>query len=58
MLTVRLWVCLLFDLLVIRCELFTSITHLAQLLNTQIALARHLEIYLTSEHEHVHPIEK
>jgi hypothetical protein len=42
----------------IESELFTSTTHLIQLLNTEIALAKELEIYFEQGYERLDDIEK
>jgi hypothetical protein len=42
----------------IRSESFTSTTHLTQLLNTEIALAKKLETHLKQEYERLDRIEK
>ena len=39
-------------------ELFTSTTHLTQLLNTEIELARQLESHLKKAYERLDPVEK
>ncbi len=44
--------------ILIHSELFTSTTHLTQLLNTEIALAKRLETYLKQEYERLDHIEK
>ncbi|CAF0724352.1 unnamed protein product [Didymodactylos carnosus] len=42
----------------IRLELFTSITHLTHLLNTEVELGKRLEGYLKEEYERLHNVEK
>jgi hypothetical protein len=49
---------LLIKSLLIHSELFTSTTHLTQLLNTEIALAQKLETYLQQEYQRLDQIEK
>ena len=44
--------------IVVHTELFTSTTHLTQLLNTEIELARQLESYLKQEYELLDRVEK
>jgi len=44
--------------ILIHSELFTSTTHLSQLLNTEIGLAKQLETYLKQEYERLDHIEK
>ena len=39
-------------------EFFTSTTHLTQILNTEVELAKRLEIYLKQEYERISHIEK
>lgn len=43
---------------VIYCELFTSTSHLTQLLNTEIALSKSLERHLKKEYDRLDQIEK
>jgi hypothetical protein len=49
---------LLIKSLLIHSELFTSTTHLTELLNTEIALAQKLETYLQEEYQRLDQIEK
>ena len=49
---------LLIQSIVVHSELFTSTTHLIQLLNTEIELARQLESYLKEEYERLDRVEK
>jgi len=49
---------ILIQSILIHSELFTSTTHLTQLLNTEIALAKRLETYLKQEYERLDQIEK
>jgi hypothetical protein len=44
--------------ILIHSDLFTSTTHLTQLLNTEIALANKLETYLKQEYERLDYIKK
>ncbi|CAF5188010.1 unnamed protein product, partial [Rotaria magnacalcarata] len=42
----------------IQSDVFTSTTHLSHLLNTEIGLAKQLDIYLKEEYERLDQIEK
>jgi hypothetical protein len=44
--------------IIVHGELFTSTTHLTQLLNTEIELAKQLEIYLKEEYDRLDQVEK
>jgi hypothetical protein len=48
----------IFSLILIHSELFTSTTHLTQLLKTEIALAKKLETYLKEQYERLDHVEK
>ncbi len=58
MFLIRLCFLILIQSILIHTELFTSTTHLTQLLNTEIALAKQLETYLKQEYERLDHIEK
>ncbi len=58
MFLIRLCFLILIKPILIHTELFTSTTHLTQLLNTEIALAKQLETYLKQEYERLDHIEK
>jgi hypothetical protein len=58
MFLVQLCLLILIQSILIHSELFTSTTHLTQLLNTEIALAKRLETYLKQEYERLDQIEK
>ncbi len=58
MFLVKLCFLILIQSILIHSELFTSTTHLTQLLNTEIALAKQLETYLKQEYERLDQIEK
>ena len=48
----------LFNFIVVQSELFTSTTHLTQLLNTEVELSKQLETYLTEEYQRLEHVEK
>jgi hypothetical protein len=58
MFLIRLCFLILIKSILVHTELFTSTTHLTQLLNTEIALAKQLETYLKQEYERLDHIEK
>ncbi len=58
MFLVQLCFLMLIKSILIHSELFTSTTHLSQLLNTEIGLAKQLETYLKQEYERLDHIEK
>ena len=58
MILVQIVSALLIQFTLIRSELFTSTTHLTELLNTEIGLAKKLEVYLKEEYERLHRIDK
>jgi hypothetical protein len=58
MFLIQLCFLILIKSMLIHSELFTSTTHLTQLLNTEIALANKLETYLKQEYERLNQIEK
>ena len=49
---------ILVPLLLIDADLFTSTTHLTQLLKTEVALAKKLEAFLKTEYERLDHVEK
>jgi hypothetical protein len=55
---IQIFFFVLIKLILIHSELFTSTTHLTQLLNTEIALSKKLETYLKQEYERLDQIEK
>jgi hypothetical protein len=58
MFLIQIFFFLLIKSILIHSELFTSTTHLTQLLNTEIALAKKLQTYLKKEYERLDQIEK
>jgi hypothetical protein len=42
----------------VQSEVFTSITHITQLLDTEIELAKRLKVYLEREHERLDRVQK
>jgi len=58
MFPIRIFSLLLVKSILIHSESFTSTTHLTQLLNTEIALAKKLEAHLKQEYERLDHIEK
>jgi len=58
MFLIKIFFFLLIKSILIHSELFTSKTHLTQLLNTEIALAKKLETHLKKEYERLDQIEK
>jgi hypothetical protein len=55
---VSVFALILVPLLLIDADLFTSTTHLTQLLRTEVALAKKLEAFLKTEYERLDHIEK
>ena len=58
MFLISIFFLLLTQSILIHSELFTSTTHLTQLLNTEIALAKKLQEHLKKEYERLDQIEK
>jgi hypothetical protein len=58
MFLIQLCFLILIKSILIHTELFTSTTHLTQLLNTEIVLAKQLETYLKQQYERLDHIEK
>lgn len=58
MLLIQFGFFILIKVAVIDSELFTSTTHLTQLLNTEIALAKNLETFLKQEYQRLDQIQK
>lgn len=58
----RIWLCVFLvtvELGVrVQSEVFTSMTHLTQLFNTEVELAKQLETYLKAEYERLNHVEK
>ncbi|CAF3801799.1 unnamed protein product [Rotaria sordida] len=58
MFVIQIFFFIIIKLILIHSESFTSTTHLTHLLNTEIVLAKKLEIYLKQEYERLDHIEK
>jgi hypothetical protein len=58
MFPIRIFSLILVKSILIHSESFTSTTHLTQLLNTEIALVKKLEVHLKQEYERLDQIEK
>ncbi len=58
MFLIQIFSFILMKSVLIHSESFTSTTHLTQLLNTEIALAKKLETYLKQEYQRLDHIEK
>jgi hypothetical protein len=54
----QLFYLVLIKLILVSSELFTSTTHLTQLLNTEVELSRQLESYLKEEYARLDRVEK
>jgi hypothetical protein len=58
MFLVQIFYVILFKSIFVHSELFTSTTHLTQLLNTEVELSYQLETYLKKEYERLDRVEK
>jgi hypothetical protein len=58
MFRIQIFSLILIKSILIHSELFTSTTHLTQLLKTEIALAKKLETYLKEQYERLDHVEK
>jgi hypothetical protein len=58
----RIWLCIFLvtveQNIFVQSEVFTSITHITQLLGTEIELAKQLKVYLEREHERLNRVQK
>ena len=58
MFPIQIFYLILIKSIFVHSELFTSTTHLTQLLNTEVELSKQLENYLKKEYERLDRVEK